>query len=340
MTEFTPSSAPSKTRRIARLGGGVLLVYLIVIAILMFWFSREPEPFEPVVHASAQAKNSGQRVVTGYVSVSAAIHLIDGLLDKPGGYLSNDIAPPGLWMDNMPNHEFGQVQQLRDFALALRNDLSRSQTQSEQDKDLQEAQPLLSYANDKWMLSSTESQYSKAREKLAAYRTRLADNRQTDAQFFARADNLVDWLALVEKQLGSLSQRLSASVAQNRENTDLANDRSAVQATPSPALQRVSTPWLEIDDNFYEARGASYALIHLLKAMEHDFASVLDDKNAGPAFRQIIRELEATQDPIWSPMILNGGGFGFFANHSLVMANYISRANSALRDLRTQLSRG
>ena len=46
------------------------------------------------------------------------------------------------------------------------------------------------------------------------------------------------------------------------------------------------------------------------------------------------------QDPIWSPMILNGGGFGFTANHSLVMANYISRANSALRDLRMQLAQG
>ena len=39
-------------------------------------------------------------------------------------------------------------------------------------------------------------------------------------------------------------------------------------------------------------------------------------------------------------MILNGGGFGFFANHSLVMANYISRANAATIDLRALLSQG
>jgi hypothetical protein len=39
-------------------------------------------------------------------------------------------------------------------------------------------------------------------------------------------------------------------------------------------------------------------------------------------------------------MILNGSQFGFFANHSLVMANYISRANAAIIDLRKLLERG
>ena len=98
--------------------------------------------------------------------------------------------------------------------------------------------------------------------------------------------------------------------------------------------------WLQIDNEFYEARGACYALIHLLKAVEHDFAPVLEDKNALVSLRQIIRELENTQDAVWSPVILNGGGFGFFANHSLVMANYISRASAALGDLRALLDRG
>jgi hypothetical protein len=39
-------------------------------------------------------------------------------------------------------------------------------------------------------------------------------------------------------------------------------------------------------------------------------------------------------------MILNGRGFGFMANHSLVMANYISRANAALLDLTELLAQG
>ena len=39
-------------------------------------------------------------------------------------------------------------------------------------------------------------------------------------------------------------------------------------------------------------------------------------------------------------MILNGSGYGILANHSLVMANYISRANAALIDLNELLTKG
>jgi hypothetical protein len=97
---------------------------------------------------------------------------------------------------------------------------------------------------------------------------------------------------------------------------------------------------MDVDDVFYESRGACWALIHLLKAAEVDFADVLKKKNAQVSFSQVIRELEATQETIWSPMILNGSGFGVLANHSLVMANYISRANAALLDLRQLLTQG
>jgi hypothetical protein len=103
---------------------------------------------------------------------------------------------------------------------------------------------------------------------------------------------------------------------------------------------QVRTPWSKIDDNFYEARGQAYALLHILKAIEIDFEPVLRNKNASVSVRQIIRELEETQNNIWSPMILNGSGFGLLANHSLVMANYISRANAQIADLRLLLQRG
>jgi hypothetical protein len=102
----------------------------------------------------------------------------------------------------------------------------------------------------------------------------------------------------------------------------------------------VKTPWSEIDDVFYEARGASWALIQILRAVEVDFAATLEKKNATVSLRQIIRELESTQETVWSPIILNGSGLGLVANHSLVMASYISRANAAIIDLRELLMQG
>jgi hypothetical protein len=74
--------------------------------------------------------------------------------------------------------------------------------------------------------------------------------------------------------------------------------------------------------------------------MQVDFEDVLRKKNAQISFRQIIRELESTQEPLHAPMVLNGNKFGALANHSLIMANYIARANAAIIDLRTLLSQG
>jgi len=254
--------------------------------------------------------------------------------------MSNDVMPPWVFLDNLPNWEFGVLVQVRDLARTLRNDFSRSQTQSTEDPDLSEADPLFHFDNDSWILPRTEAEYRKGMEALERYLTRLASKNAPDAQFFARADNLTDWLAIVEKRLGSLSQRLSASVGQARLNTDLSGDPGARQSTDSPNVMIVKTPWTQIDDVFYETRGTSWALVHFLHAMEMDFEDVLRKKNALVSFRQIIRELEATQEPLRAPMVLNGSQFGIFANHSLIMANYISRANAAIIDLRKLLQEG
>lgn len=323
-----------------KLAAGALLAYLLAVLVLMAWWSREPALFDPLAEARAHAAAAGRQPVIGYTTTYTTIRLARTLLEKPGGYLSNDVFPPGVLMDNMPNWEFGVLQQLRDMARVLRNDFSRSQTQSREDVDLREADPLLHFQNDSWMLPSTEREYRRAIRHLEAYLDRLADPAVLDAQFFARADNLADWLSLVSTRLGSLSQRLSASVGQQRINTDLAGDPAARQATPGRGEDLVRTPWLEIDDVFYEARGTGWALLHLMRAIEHDFEEVLLRKNALVSLRQIIRELEATQESMGSPIVLNGSGFGLFANHSLVMANYLSRANAAILDLRALLRQG
>jgi len=265
---------------------------------------------------------------------------MDVLLNKRSGYMSNDILPPWVFLDNVPNWEFGVLTQVRDLARAMRNDFSRSQTQSTEDLNLAEAEPLFHYDSARWFPPDTEGRYRKAMEATERYLTRLSSPATPEAQFFARADNLADWLAVVEKRLGSLSQRLSASVGQVRLNTDLSGDPAARQSTASPELQVVKTPWTQIDDVFYESRGHAWALVHFLHAMEVDFEDVLRKKNALISFRQIIRELEATQELLHSPMVLNGNQFGLLANHSLMLANYIARANAAIIDLRNLLQQG
>lgn len=318
----------------------LLALVLIMWTALGLWWSNEPGLYDVRKAAADYAAEQNVSPVVGYTTAFALRDLTDTLLTKPGGYLSNDVTPPSIFLDNMPSWEFGVLIQLRDLSRALRKDLSRSQSQSTEDPDLAKAEPLLHFDHNSWMLPSTEGEYRTALKHLDKYLSRLADPQQGQAQFYARADNLSNWLRDVETRLGSISQRLSASVGQQRFNTDLAGETGAQQSTPNAAQQQVKTPRLEVDNVFYEARGASWALIHILHAIEVDFKPVLEDKNAVVSLQQIIRELEATQHTVWSPFILNGDGFGMLANHSLVMANYISRANAAIIDLRELLEKG
>ena len=316
---------------------GAAVLYLLGAVLLGIHWSQPPQQ-QRIEEILAETAPGDHQITIGSATVGTLIFITETLLDKPGGYLSNDVTPPGLWLDNMPNWEFGTLVQARDLARALRKDLSRSQSQSTEDADLVVAEPALNYDSEKWF-PSAESSYFKAVESLKSYQGRLTTSGER-AQLFARADNLRNYLADVETRLGSLSQRLSASVGQTRFNTDLAGDPAAGQSTQDLSERLVKTPWLEIDDVFFEARGSAWALLHILRAIEKDFGSVLDNKNARVSLKQVIRELEATQQTVWSPIILNGSGFGVFANHSLVMASYISRAHAAISDLRALLAQG
>ena len=320
--------------------GGVFGFYAVVVVAVGWWWSYEPDRFDPVQTANARAAQAGVTPVTGFVTANTVAVLAETLLEKRGGYLSNDVFPPGLYLDNVPNWEFGVLVHLRDMSRALRNDLSRSQSQSAEDRDLANAQGNFFYDNASWIFPQSEAEYRDGADRVYAYAVRLTRPEAQDTQFYARADNLARWLQEVATRLGDLSQRLSQSVGKRQLNLGLASDPAAEMATDVPADIQTRTSWFAIDDVFFEARGQTWALIHLLKAVEHDFGAVLEDKNARVSLRQIIRELEATQEPIWSPMILNGGGFGFLANHSLVMASYVSRVNAALLDLSNLLARG
>jgi hypothetical protein len=319
---------------------GFFALIIILLCLIGFWWSFEPDVFDVNERAQQQAEANNQKVVTGYTTANALIGVLENLLNKNGGYITNDMMPPGIALDNIPSWEFGVIEMSRDLALAIRKDFGRSQSQSIDNKELASAQTSLNFDNNRWLLPSSEGEYQKAIRHLYKYRDELGSASATTNQFYARADNLRDYLKQVEKRLGSLSQNLSASVGTDVINTNLAGDSSATESSPEASSMVNKTSWFHLDNNFYEARGASWALLHFLKAVETDFAEVLRKKNATVSLQQIIRELEATQASVFSPVILNGGGFGLLANHSLVMANYISRANAALIELSELLNQG
>lgn len=303
----------------------LLLVGAVLYGLSEYW-SQEPSPFDVVEEAAHAAHvENPKELPLGYTYASTLIEISHTLLHKAGGFLSNDVFPPSVFLDNIPNWELGALIALRDATTALRNNIARSQTQSQEDPDLAKGEPFFYFDYRSWQLPSSESEYEKGIESLEAYRERL---KKRSANFYARADNLRQYLEVLEKRLGDYSNRLSASTA----------DRPKEGEERHVELER--TPWLKLDDRFFEARGYTWAAMLILKAIEWDFRDILGNKTAQVSLQHIVRELEHCQDPYLSPVILNGSGFGLFANYSLTLANYIARANAATIDLRSLLERG
>ncbi|MDD5276345.1 MAG: DUF2333 family protein [Methylovulum sp.] len=324
-------------------GFGVFVAIVLVILIALgAWWGSEPGQFNIMDEAQKRAKETHEteNVPVGYVFTNTLAHIAEVLLHKPGGYITNDVGPPGVFLDNVPNWEYGALVMLRDASSALRNHFARDQSQSAEDPDLAVAEPYFYFENDSWALPSTEAEYQKGIEALHKYMTRLQHygGNVKQAQFYSRADNLWQYTEVVIKRLGGLSTRLTANSSGSNYGpglTELEKEEADKQGTP---VARVT--WLEIDDVFYEARGASWALLHILRAIKYDFQDILLDKRAMRTVDIMIKALENSLEPILSPMILNGDGYGLFANYSLTMANYIARANAAALDLRDIMNRG
>jgi hypothetical protein len=134
------------------------LTAIFVVFALGEWWSREPQQFNVLEEAIKQANPSAMTKMNlipkaevqsmvenrpkeqsyeslsadlpvGYTYASTLSHIANTLLHKPGGYLTNDIMPPGVYLDNIPSWEFGALVMLRDAATALRNHFARDQSQ-------------------------------------------------------------------------------------------------------------------------------------------------------------------------------------------------------------------
>ena len=87
------------------LAAGLVAVLLLILLLLFYWDS-EPDSFDVLQHSRNENRGSAD-FVTGYVTTATMIRVIETLMEKRGGYLSNDVMPPGVFMDNIPAWEFG-----------------------------------------------------------------------------------------------------------------------------------------------------------------------------------------------------------------------------------------
>lgn len=316
----------------------VLAVATIGMCGVGFWASQEPD----LVKSEQILKEMGVKSpVVGSHTAAAQAYIVQTLLTKNGGYLSNDILPPFSVLDNMPNFEYGALIAVRDLGRNMRNHFARSQSQSKENESLKNGEPPLHFDNSTWgysFMANSEAQYFKSLDYFKQYQADIEKANDPDNQFFARADNLRNHMLTVSQRLGGYSNALGSSVGETRENLDLANDSSAEQSTHASSVIYEDRSWFDVDDTFYEARGYAWASAIIFEALEKDFDLVLEKKAAHQTMKEITRNFVRTQEDVL--VVLNGSGFSVFTNHSLIMSSYISRANAAVRDMAELLSNG
>ena len=295
----------------------LLALYLLVCLVLGIWWSQRPEPFD-VDQATTQWLGSpaDAALPRGARLTSSMLTSLDILLEKPGGWLRNDMLLPGVWLDNVPSWEYGVLTQLRILGKALPA-MGSAGTDA-----LESANKALQSDSEDWLYPAAEKRYSQAQGALASY---LAGIVRGGDGFAATGEDLAGWLDAVSRRFSGLTQQLLASVDDPEALRELGVDDAALPE---------ATPWFRIDNVFFEARGNAWGLLQLLKAARLDYADVLGKANANATLERLIAELELAQRRVWSPVILNGSGFGIFANHSLVLANY----TQAVAELTGQLA--
>ena len=152
-TQNAKESDQSRSIRKTWKTGTLIISFMgLSVSFLGWWWDTEPRSFDVQERAYLASSARGHQLVTGYLTTTAFIEIANTLLTKRGGYLSNDIFPPGLFMDNIPEWEFGVLTLLRDSARVYRNDFSRSQSQSAEDPDLSLAESKFFFDNNSWML--------------------------------------------------------------------------------------------------------------------------------------------------------------------------------------------
>ncbi len=283
--------------------GGIALC-LVVLLFLSWYEGSEPDPF-PV--ASVADKNPG------VILTETMARVAETLYQKPGGYLANDRLPPGVFMDDIPNWELGVLQEVRRTTHALGHQFAMSHAALQEDADLADAEIAFGVDPHSWIFPRAEKSFREGTHDLQQFSQRL---KRTDsgAVFLPTNTALLLYLQDTAQELIQMSALLNSALPQ----PELEGDRNL------PAAARTS--WWNVDDHFYYVRGQCWALAAILQAIRTEYSGFLLAHHADLSLLAMIRELQAAGQPVYSPVILNGSGFGLFANHSLTLANYVDRA--------------
>ena len=226
------------------------------------------------------------------------------------------------FFDNKASFQRGVLSVLRRTTLELRDVLGRERGTSAVDTDLQNAAGQFNFDDETWYFgldpfgpkTPTPSFYRRGARYLADFNARLA---ACDATFDPRADNLVNLLDRIAKDIGDTSQSI-------RRRSEISN-----------------AGWLDVraDNEFWNSMGKLYGYYGVMRAARADFADVIESRQVANLWDRLEEQMAAALN--LAPMIVsNGDEDGFvMPTHLTTMGFYVLRVRENMVEIRSVLDR-
>jgi hypothetical protein len=312
----------------------IVVSYGYLFAITQFWSPRE-SAYADAYSVEVYPAAAGERLDDNSCQPSAMVDVTAALLDdnanRNSWVSSNPLYKAGFFFavdwkdtpffDNRASFQLGTNQAIRRTAVELVDRLGRVRGTSSINQNLQEAREAANYRETAWFFTisppflqpSTQARLRDARTSLLAFNEEL---KRCQADFDARADNLMQFLDRVTADIGSTSEILQRRM---EEANFIGFDRRA-------------------DDRFWFTYGQLYAYYGILVAARSDFREVTQQRNLGALWERIEEQLRdaLTMQP---PMIANGSATSLIKSHLESIGFDLLRVRSNLVEMREVLDR-
>ena len=226
------------------------------------------------------------------------------------------------FFDNKASFQLGVHSAVQRTAVELTDALGRVRGTSEIDADLRDARGAMQFDESTWYFgldpfgpkTPTPSFYRTGANKLDSFNERLS---QCNASFDARADNLINLLDRIAKDIGSTSEAI-------RNRAELRN-----------------SGWFDVraDNEFWRAVGQLYGYYGVVKAAQTDFSDVIQTRGLTALWDRMEEQLRTALE--LSPLIVsNGDEDGFvMPTHLTTMGFYVLRVRANMTEIRDVLQR-
>jgi hypothetical protein len=252
---------------------------------------------EPLEYAEAEEKEVEEPEVLGLAFTDAVIRVMKDELDSFGGWRPNDLIFGRLW-HNRKYEQLGELEVIRQTVRIFKQNIARSGGMDKFDPRMAIAEAEFWNDPGKFWFPSAESKYRNGIKAIFKYRDALLSG---EAKFYPRSDNLYLLMDQYIAILGDVHHQ----------------------------LMRRDAKYFEIDNIYFYARGAAYAMAEILSAVQVDFSEEIKSRGLSKLMRESIEPLKEGSG-LAPLIILNGSSDDLRANHRLNLAAYISEARTKL----------